>query len=601
MSPPATPAAPDAPTCLWLGTAGGIMAGATLGLAEALWVLTGTGAGEYWALFAGVLVYGAVGGLLGLILGVALAGLRLLGAAVDPARGLSTVAVLIGCGGATALVGEALILGVYRRRGLPVDVTLALGAAVVACGVATAWLLPIFLTRTPLKALLRPKGALAAWSGLLLLAAVFSLSPAPGGGGPVAPERAPDAVHAEAPDVLLIAVDGLRPDDLERTGLAELAARGVRFEAAFAQAGWGGGALASVLTGAPPAVHRVLGPADTRDRALPTLLEVLQTEGYATAWIEGGADGPRAAGLVSGVDWTARPGRGDRMPESPRRLRLVRLLERDGVAAIDHDAVLGSVEGVIAANRARGNRWAVVVRLDASDDSRASAIATAVGDAITRMDARGDLERTVIALVGSTARSDGPRDLGDATLRVPLVLVQPDGALAGLRASWTVRTMDLAPTLVVRARGTLPPDWWAQDLLEQDAVDFLTGRIAPPPDRDFVALPDGDVISSETLARPVIAAQDVDGVSRMALREGGWKFVRRQGPDGQMVEEVYDLTTDPAELRNVAGQAARERVRMGHALDRLLGEWSGSEDACSRCIATVADPADCVLACVEEP
>ena len=46
---------PSLPSCLWLGLAGGMLAGTFVGLAEALWVLTGAGAGEYWALFAGAL------------------------------------------------------------------------------------------------------------------------------------------------------------------------------------------------------------------------------------------------------------------------------------------------------------------------------------------------------------------------------------------------------------------------------------------------------------------------------------------------------------------------------------------------------------------
>ena len=161
--------------------------------------------------------------------------------------------------------------------------------------------------------------------------------------------------------------------------------------------------------------------------------------------------------------------------------------------------------------------------------------------------------------------------------------------------------MDLASTLVVQARAVQPTGWHAQDLLEQDAVDLLTGRIAPPPDRDFEALPDASVISEQTLARPVVAAQDLDGTSRIALRDGPWKYVRRKGPDGNTVEELYDLENDPQELTNLAGPAARERVRLGRRLDRMLAEWSGGEGTCGGCLASVADPADCALACGSAP
>ena len=600
---PADPPAPgpSLPACLWLGLAGGLLAGGMVGLGEALWVLTGAGAGEYWALFAGSLVYGVAGGAAGLVVGLALALRRALGGMRDAARGLAVSAVVVGCTGGGALLLDALMSGVYRGRGLPMSMLGIVVGALVVVGAVGIWVVPIFLTRTPLKALIRPKGGLAAWAGLLLLSALFSLAPAPGGGGAVAPTRDADAVHGQAPDMLIIVVEGLRHDDLAHPGLDALATRGVRFEAAYAQAGWGGGALASLLTGAPPMLHRVLGPADLRDRAMPTLLEVLHTEGYATAWVEGGPDGPRAAGLVSGVDWTARPGRAGALPESTRRLRLVRLLEAGAGGPPDVDAVFGAVEGAVAANRARGNRWAVLVRLEARDDETADDLARATGAALQRMQARADLDRALVAIVGVTARGAGPMDLSDRRLHVPMLLALPGGELAGTVAPWPVRTMDLAPTLAVQGRVPLPGGWCGQDLLEQDAADLLSGRVTPPPDRDWEALPDAGVISPETLARPVVAAQDIGGVSRVALRDAGWKYVRRQGPDGRLVEELYDLRQDPDELQNLAGPAARARVRMGRELAALLTLWSGEDRACAACLADGADAASCAAACAALP
>ena len=592
---------PSLPSCLWLGLAGGMLAGTFVGLAEALWVLTGAGAGEYWALFAGALVYGVAGAVAGLMMGLALAVRRALGGMQDSARGLAVAAVVVGCSGAAALVLDGLMASVYRGRGLPLGTLVIVAGTLVVVGGVGIWLVPIFLTRTPLKALTRPKGGLAAWAGLLALSALFSLAPAPGGGGAVAPTRDADAVHGAAPDILIIAVEGLRPGDLARPGLAALTERGVRFEAAFAQAGWSGGALASLLSGAPPPLHRVLGPADLRDRAIPTLLEVLQGEGYATAWVEGGPDGPRAAGLVSGVDWTARPGRAGALPESTRRLRLVRLLEAGAGGPPDLVAVYGAVEGAVAANRERGNRWAVLARLEVRDDPGADALAAATGAALQRMEARGDLDRALVAVVGVVARGEGPLDLSDRRLRVPMMLALPGDELGGTVVPWPVRTMDLAPTLVVKGRTPVPSSWWAQDLLEQDAVDLLSGRVAPPPDRDWEALPDADVISAETLARPVVAAQDLRGVSRVALRDAGWKYLRRQGPDGRLVEELYNLRQDPEELQNLAGPAARERVRMGRELGNLLARWSGEDGACAACLAASADPSGCSTACGSSP
>jgi len=54
-----------------------------------------------------------------------------------------------------------------------------------------------------------------------------------------------------------------------------------------------------------------------------------------------------------------------------------------------------------------------------------------------------------------------------------------------------------------------------------------------------------------------------------AVRTREWKYVKYYGPD--RAEELYDLTADPLEVRNVAGSTASRRVQ--EALERAVERW----------------------------
>lgn len=96
----------------------------------------------------------------------------------------------------------------------------------------------------------------------------------------------------ESPNVVLVVMDTQRADRLSCYGYARpttpnvdrLAARGVRFEAAYATASWTWPATASILTGLPPEAHGVTSNAScTLNLALESLPEALQRNGYTTA------------------------------------------------------------------------------------------------------------------------------------------------------------------------------------------------------------------------------------------------------------------------------------------------------------------------------
>jgi arylsulfatase A-like enzyme len=127
---------------------------------------------------------------------------------------------------------------------------------------------------------------------------------------------------------------------------------------------------------------------------------------------------------------------------------------------------------------------------------------------------------------------------------VPLVMIGP-GAPAGRQVPYPVSLRDLPATVL--------------DQLGLAAGSPLPGhslaaywRLAPgaPPPRTSEAL-------SELVNDNAFVGQPCDGFARhgfrMALAEGGWRYVR----DGMGTEELYDLRTDPFEMTDLVatGQA----------------------------------------------
>lgn len=98
---------------------------------------------------------------------------------------------------------------------------------------------------------------------------------------------------AGLPNVLMISVDTLRADHLNSWGyrarpvsptLDRLAAEGVRFENAFAQASWTRPSMASLLTSLYPRQHRQQRPTSMLPTDVLTLPERLASLGYRTAY-----------------------------------------------------------------------------------------------------------------------------------------------------------------------------------------------------------------------------------------------------------------------------------------------------------------------------
>jgi arylsulfatase A-like enzyme len=137
----------------------------------------------------------------------------------------------------------------------------------------------------------------------------------------------------------------------------------------------------------------------------------------------------------------------------------------------------------------------------------------------------------------------GKGDFLEGGLRVPMVMHWPGQLPADTVYAAPVSTLDMVPTVVAAAGGTIDPAW------QLDGVNLLPhvrGQAATAP--------------HETLCW----RRGPDG----AIRQGSWKLLIGPGKDRQL----YDLASDPGETTNRAAQHG-ERVA---ALESAWNTWEAT-------------------------
>jgi len=136
----------------------------------------------------------------------------------------------------------------------------------------------------------------------------------------------------------------------------------------------------------------------------------------------------------------------------------------------------------------------------------------------------------------------------EPAVRIPLIIRAP-GFPRGARVEGMVSGVDVLPTVLETMRLPCPGD--------------IHGRSLVPLWR-----------GTESKARgAVFAMQDFEGLNRMVmLRTGQWKFGRYD--DGG--RELYDLTHDPNELQNLAGNPKYSDIE-----SKLVGQLESWDRSCT--------------------
>jgi len=404
-----------------------------------------------------------------------------------------------------------------------------------------------------------------AWAvalGLVVLAAAVAVGMrgARRPGSPLPAETAPL-------NVLLVTLDTTRADRLGCYGYAgartprldRLAAEGVRFEHAFADAPITLPSHASLLTGLHPFEHGVRNNGNfTLPDRFETLATVLGRRGYRTAAFVSAFVLDRRYGLARGFetyDDRTDPGAGGGGAEAERR----------------GDRTALACNRWLDAHAGGGKKAPFFVWLHLYDphepyrppppltdafagrpyDGEIAFADTAVGSVLDRLGQLGLLDRSVVAVVADHGESLGDHGeethsmfLYESAIRVPLILWRP-GLLPTRIVASPVRTVDVAPTIL---------DLLGAPPLAAPRARSLRGTIEG---RDEAAPP--------AYAETWVPKLYMNGAALRALRTERFKLIEAPRP------ELYDLARDPGETDNRIEADPETAGRLRAELQRLSG------------------------------
>jgi N-acetylglucosamine-6-sulfatase len=192
------------------------------------------------------------------------------------------------------------------------------------------------------------------------------------------------------------------------------------------------------------------------------------------------------------------------------------------------------------------------------------AIEDGVGDIRRVLQESGQLDNTIIVFTSDNGYFYGEHGLSverrlayEESIRMPLLLRYPKVIGAGTVRQEFALNIDLAPTLLQLAGATIPATMQGRSL-----VPLLAGH-RPAWRNSFLIEYYSDTVFPRVLQ-----------MGYKAVRNGRWKYIHYL--DLQGMDELYDLQSDPYELKNLIHQkgAARALYRMKQAMEGLLKETS---------------------------
>ena len=400
------------------------------------------------------------------------------------------------------------------------------------------------------------------------------------------------------PNVLLITLDTTRADHLGCYGypkntsphLDRLAASGVLFEHASAQAAVTNVSHASILTGLNPYTHglRVLhGVAENRLAAShTTLAEFFQDAGYQTGAFVSAFPVTARFGLDQGFQifdaefmtvpeeqaigpgGVVNTGGNQRRAGDTTDAALTWLAKTEGpfflwVHYFDpHDTQLLPPDDYLRrypALRTDDNRS----RLRAAYDMEIGYMDFHIGRLLEELRDKGLLEQMVVVATSDHGEGLGDHDwwthgvLYQEQIRVPLMIKAPT-VPAGRQVSHLVRTIDIVPT-VLELVGLHAP---AQSVIEGRSLVPLFEDGAEDP--GYVAY--ADSVNMLTYGSPG-GIQDIKDDMLFSVTQVPWKFIYHAGRPTN--SKLYDLAQDPEESQNLFTSNRAEARRMNALLQAL--------------------------------
>lgn len=589
---------------------GALLGGASLGLVESLHVLTQAfGTRDYSGVVQAVLLYGAGGLLVGLLLAGVAVGLALaFREPPEPARSWTVAWLVVFCVGGYAVaefVGERDLSG-----GAPLGPN---ARALIVLGLCVFAAVFYLFTRNALKKtffsfLLHPIGTGAVYLACVLFTLLFAVgtminnrADADVAPRPVAPSL------LDRPNLLLVVVDDLRADALDERltpALTRLAQEGTVYAHALAHSPSTRPSFASVLTSQVPCAHQAIGPTAVLPDDVDTVAEVLSRHGYTTGAIVTSVDATASFNFDQGFDTFRflRPQWMLRASEASYRLMLYDRLRRlraatsgppDRADRYYRDATAVSDAAVDWLRRHGGERWFLMVEyrdparplVEHPQLARAAADPVAraaggggpagptvealyrgevgwfdqgLGQVLAYMDERDLLDSTAVivtGLHGTTFAVDPSRGgLGSDMLRVPLLVRRADADVSSARVVRDpVRHVDVAPTLVQLAGAPEGAGWQGTSLLREYALRGPLDRLA-------------------------YAESHQSGVAAAAVRDGDWTLIDRGGQAALFfVEEDPDEVDDLSRKTGAAWKLDEKRAQLRAIREALCVTLRGPE------------------------
>jgi len=366
------------------------------------------------------------------------------------------------------------------------------------------------------------------------------------------------------PNIVMIVVDTLRADHLPSygylrdtaPGISRLAASGVLFERVIAPSSWTKTSMASIMTGQLPASHGVLRHRNALPSRTTTLASRLASQGYRTLGVNTNPWLQAQFGFDAGFDVyeTIRHAKesGVATEVNRRALALLAASPRDRpVFLYLHFMDVHAPYRITGVSTAEDAALEYAYRKEGLDDPGVQERVIELYDAgIHALDAELSTLRRELAAVlpaeetltvltsdhGEAFREHGNtehgKDLYPEVLEVPLIFAWPGVLPEGVRVAAQVRSIDIAPTLLALAQGSVPDSFEGSPLLP------LTGH----------AIEDRLAHSELYFRRPL------DPFHLAAVISPDHFFVHEKMSG---TTEFYDLRADPGAQHDLGGDDPR--------------------------------------------
>ncbi|HIG70845.1 MAG TPA: hypothetical protein EYG46_06800 [Myxococcales bacterium] len=608
--------------CAGLGLGAGVLSGILIGLVETVVIAQGGFGEEAQVFWYGFLAYSVILGGLGMVGGAVLGVLPM---DKNDAQGwvpsLGILATLVPFG--LAITIFRLRRDVYLEQMPPTPVLLGVLAVAGAVG------LFLFLAGPKIFGgaagrIAKPASALGLLAVAMVLGVVMTFVAGPSGGSDSHHGGVPNEL-ADRPNIMLIMVDTLRADHLSCYGsnlktpnmCALMDGGGSKFQG-FSAASWTKPATASLLTSLLPSSHNAMSKPSALSPDVELISEVLKEHGYTTGGIASNINLAESFGFDQGYDeyHYLGPDYLAGAAESSSKLIIYSIVRavwfklNSGLRFGDFYQDSNVVNGVAFdwLDRHADDRFFLFLHyMDPHDpyfeheqngDYTGVGIARVtnqhpdgelanemhrlyngeiefldenIGKLFDHMKKAGTYDNTVIALVADHGEEFYEHGgwwhgltLYDEQIHVPFLIKWAEGMPSAPASSVAelARSLDMAPTLIAAAGAEIPAAMQGVDLMQE-----------------------GNTRGAADLE--AYAEEDHEGNVVWSLRTKTMKLIQANegNPRGLEETELYDMRSDPTEMKNLAGSGYDADIttlaaRAEYQLKTALGEQvEGGGDA----------------------